>query len=67
MTRIKSAALTTLAAVIALASFGFFATFGLALIGMFAALGLIGAMVAGIAPLFARKDAPAEATAHSQA
>lgn len=55
MDRIKSAAMTALGLVVALATLGFFASFGLVVIGIFAALGLTGAIVAGVAGLFATK------------
>jgi hypothetical protein len=56
MTRIKSAALTALGVVVALASLGFFATIGAMLIGVFTTLGLIGALAAGVSKLFGSKS-----------
>ncbi len=46
MARIKSTLLTTVGFIVALALFGFFAAFGLAFLGAFAVIGLIGAGLA---------------------
>ncbi|WP_299927693.1 hypothetical protein [uncultured Pelagimonas sp.] len=58
MDRIKSAALNALGLVVALAALGFFATIGFAFVGLFAALGLIGAVAGGIAGMLASKQEP---------
>lgn len=56
MTRIKSAAFAALGLFVALAGLGFFATFGLALIGVFALLSLVGVVAAGAVALFGPKQ-----------
>jgi len=58
MDRIKSAALTGIAVVISLISLGFFATFGLALIGFLALMGVIGVVAAGLSTLFYKETPP---------
>jgi hypothetical protein len=55
MDRIKSAALPGTAVVISLISLGFFATFGLALVGFLAVLGVIGVVAAGLSTLFSKE------------
>lgn len=56
MTRIKSAAFAALGLIVTLAGLGFFATFGLALIGVFALLSLVGVVAAGAVALFGPKQ-----------
>ena len=56
MDRIKSIALTTLGIIVALASLGLLASVGLAVIGALFILGVCGALVAGIASIFAERD-----------
>lgn len=51
MTRLKSAALTVFAFILGLAALGFFASFGLALVGALALMAGLGALAAGIAAL----------------
>ncbi|MFY0622857.1 MAG: hypothetical protein JXQ89_14320 [Pelagimonas sp.] len=58
MDRLKSAALTGIAVVISLISLGFFATFGLALLGFLAVVGVIGVVAAGLSTLFYKEKSP---------
>lgn len=51
MNRIKSAVLSAIGLVIALTCIGFFATFGLMIIGFFVALAIIGTVVTGLSSL----------------
>ncbi|MEM1375398.1 MAG: hypothetical protein AAGF78_13555 [Pseudomonadota bacterium] len=61
MTRMKNAALATLGLILALACLGVFASFGLVVIGVLAALGLMGAVAAGLSSALAKKTDPADA------
>ncbi len=51
MHRVKSTVFTAVGMIIALAGLGFFASLGLAIVGILALLGAIGAAVTGIAGL----------------
>ncbi len=53
MTRLKNAAFTVVALLIALAAFALFASFGLAVVGAFAFVALVGGLAAAIATLTA--------------
>ena len=54
MPRVKSTVFTAVGMIIGIASLGFFASIGLAIVGVLALIGVIGATAAGIAGLLER-------------
>ena len=58
MNRVKSALSAALGLVVAIAAFGFFASVGLALIGVMATVGAIGAIAIGISAFLGPKADP---------
>ncbi|MEM9063554.1 MAG: hypothetical protein AAGD13_24105 [Pseudomonadota bacterium] len=64
MTRMRDYALSAFALIVALGALGLFASVGLALIGMFALLGLIGVATARCATKFNRKSGTTNGLSH---